>query len=274
MDTNDAHACLSGTEVLLEQFIPDHVFLYVTKGIIECYDGSKSYLLKPGDYCLVRKNRLAKYYSKKGAAFERIFFCFEETFLRSFQEKHHIIKTTFNQTDTLVEIAPNELIPAFIHSLKPYTDHDGKINEAFEDVKYEELLIILLQIQPELAGLFFDYATPQKINLEEFMNRNYKFNVKIERFAYLTGRSLSAFKRDFKAIFNEAPNHWLVKKRLEEAFILIDRDQKKSSEIYLDLGFEDLSHFSLAFKKHFGMRPTELAEQRNTIIKYPDKFTE
>lgn len=274
MDKNDANSCLSGTEVLLEQFIPDHVFLYVTKGIIECYDGSKSYMLKPGDYCLVRKNRLAKYYSKKGTAFERIFFCFEETFLRSFQEKHHLIKTTFNQTDTLMEITPDELIPAFIHSLKPYTDQAGKINEAFEDVKYEELLIILLQIQPELAGLFFDYASPQKINLEEFMNRNYKFNVNIERFAYLTGRSLSAFKRDFKAIFKEAPNHWLVKKRLEEAFILIERDHKKSSEIYLDLGFEDLSHFSLAFKKHFGMRPTELAEQRNAIIKYPNKFAE
>lgn len=262
MDVSKEQSCLSGTEILMEQFIPDHVFLYVTTGIIECYDGSKSYTLKQGDYCLARKNRLAKYYSKRGAGFEKIFFCFDEIFLRSFQEKHHLTKTTFNQTDTFVEITPNELIPDFILSLKPYTNASGKLNEAFEDVKYEELLIILLQNQPELTGLFFDYGVPEKINLEEFMNRNFKFNVRMERFAYLTGRSLSAFKRDFKTIFNETPNHWLIQKRLQEAYFLIDKKNQKSSEIYLDLGFEDLSHFSFAFKKKFGIRPTELAAQK------------
>ncbi len=261
-ETPKAQACLSKTEVLLEQFIPDHIFLYVTQGAIDCYDGHKCYTLRQGDYCLVRKNRLAKYYSQKGIAFERLFFCFDEEFLRSFQARHQLAKTAFNQVDTVIGLAPTDLVSAFINSLKPYTDPAGKLSAAFEDVKYEELLIILLQSQPELAGMFFDYAKPGKINLEEFMNRNYKFNVSTERFAYLTGRSLSAFKRDFKAIFNETPNHWLVKKRLEEAFVLIEKQQKKSSEIYLDLGFEDLSHFSLAFKKQFGMRPTELAEQR------------
>lgn len=262
MDVSKAQSCLSGTEVLMEQFIPDHVFLYVTKGEIECYDGSKSYTLKQGDYCIARKNRLAKYYSKRGKEFERMFFCFDEAFLRPFQEKHHLLKTVFKYQATFVEITANELIPQFIDSLKPYVDGTGRLNEAFEDVKYEELLIILLQNQPELAGLLFDYARPEKINLEGFMNRNYKFNVSVERFAYLTGRSLSAFKRDFKDVFNETPNRWLIKRRLEEAYNLIAKSHQKSSEIYLDLGFEDLSHFSLAFKKQFGLRPTELAGRK------------
>jgi AraC-like DNA-binding protein len=103
---------------------------------------------------------------------------------------------------------------------------------------------------------------PEKINLEEFMNRNFKFNVSIERFAYLTGRSLSAFKRDFRTIFNQTPNRWLVQKRLQEAYFLISKKNKKASAIYLDLGFEDLSHFSFAFKKLFGLRPTELAGEK------------
>jgi AraC family transcriptional regulator, exoenzyme S synthesis regulatory protein ExsA len=261
MSAADEQPCLSGPEILQEQFIPDHVFLYVTKGIINCYDGHKSYTLKSGEYGLARKNRLARYNNEKGTGFERIIFCFEEEFIRSFQEKRKLTVTKFNSTDTFVKITPTEMIPDFIRSLKPYIDSSGKINEAFEEVKYEELLIILLQNQPELAGIFFDYATPQKINLEEFMSRNYKFNVRIERFAYLTGRGLSAFKRDFKAIFNQAPNHWLIQRRLQEAYILIEKEHKKASEIYLDLGFEDLSHFSLAFKNLFGLRPTELSEQ-------------
>ena len=215
MDINKAQACLSGTAVLMEQFIPDHVFMYVTKGNIEGYDGNKTYRLKQGDYCIARKNRLAKYISEKGTAFDKMIFCFDEPFLRLFQQKYNLQKASFNQADTFIKITPNDLIPSFFNSLKPYTDASGKLDMAFEDVKYEELLIILLQNQPELAGLFFDYAEPAKINLEEFMNRNYKFNVSNERFAYLTGRSLSAFKRDFKGLFNEAPNRWLVKKRLQ-----------------------------------------------------------
>jgi len=35
--------------------------------------------------------------------------------------------------------------------------------------------------------------------------------------------------------------------------------------IYLDLGFEALSHFSFAFKKLFGLTPSELTEiKKNT----------
>ncbi|WP_394337230.1 helix-turn-helix transcriptional regulator [Chitinophaga ginsengisoli] len=38
------------------------------------------------------------------------------------------------------------------------------------------------------------------------MVRNYQFNVSIEQFAFLTGRSISAFKRDFRQIFKGTPS--------------------------------------------------------------------
>jgi len=123
------------------------------------------------------------------------------------------------------------------------------------------LLIILLQNQSELAGVFFDFDRPEKINLEGFMNRNFKFNVSIERFAYLTGRSISAFKRDFKDIFNTTPSRWLMQKRLQEAHFLIEKKAQKPSDIFQDLGFETLSHFSFAFKKQFKTSPTDLLKE-------------
>lgn len=252
------------TEILMEQFIPDHVFVYVAKGTIHCYDGNKNYTFKSGEYSLARKNRLARYNIENDSEeFEPIIVCFEESFLKKFQKKHKIETLNSSSEDTFIKINKNKLIPNFIQSLKPYYDKIEKIDEVFEEVKNEELLIILLQNQPELAGILFNYGVPEKVDLEEFMNQNYKFNVKIERFAYLTGRSLSTFKRDFKSIFNQTPNHWLIQKRLQEAFFLIEKKNKKPSEIYLDLGFEALSHFSFAFKKLFGLTPTELAEQTN-----------
>jgi len=252
-------------EISPEHFIAEHFVVYVVKGIMNLFDGSEHLTLKSGECCIARKNRLGRFNKiKENNELEKIIIALDEKLLRMVQEKHKKVTTNFNLADTFIKLKPNKLMSNFIHSLKPYYAH-GVISEPFSDLKREELLIILLQEQPELAGVFFDYGIPQKINIEEFMNRNFTFNVSVERFAYLTGRSLSAFKRDFVNIFNDTPNHWLVQRRLQEAHFLIEKKNKKPSEIYLELGFEALSHFSFAFKKRFGYAPTELTEiKRNT----------
>lgn len=261
MKDTGSHMHYVGKEISPEQFIAEHTLAYVIKGIMHVYDGNKQISLHAGDCFLARKNRLARYNKEKvNNELEKVFVFFDQGFLKKFQERNKTAIAKFKSAETLVPIKRNGLLTSYIPSLLPYYNH-GKIKEPFADVKREELLLILLQQQPELSGLFFDYGIPQKINLEEFMNRNFKFNVSVERFAFLTGRSLSAFKRDFNAIFHETPNHWLVKKRLEEACFLITKKGKKPSGIYLDLGFETLSHFSVAFKKQFGINPTELAKK-------------
>jgi AraC family transcriptional regulator, exoenzyme S synthesis regulatory protein ExsA len=262
MSAMDIKSCYIGPEISPEEFIPEHFFLYIAKGMINGYDGDKKHSLHAGEYCLVRKNHLARYNKqRKNNEFEKVVIIFDEAFLKKFGEKYKIAKAEFESAEAFIHLDQDELIPNFIHSLIPYYTGFGKIDPAFADIKREELLVILLQLKPGLAGLFFNYDEPEKINLKEFMNRNYKFNVGIGRFAYLTGRSLSGFKRDFREIFNDTPNHWLVQRRLQEAHFLIDKKNKKPSEIYVDLGFEDLSHFSFAFKKRFGLTPTELTEQ-------------
>ena len=260
-NTTDMHYV--GKEISPEQFIAEHTFFYIIKGIMNVYDGNKQITLKSGDCCIARKNRLARYNKEKVEnELEKVFVFFDEAFLKHFQERHKPEATKFKSDETFIQVNKNDLLPNFIKSLLPYYNQ-ARIKDVFADVKREELLIILLQQQPELTGLLFDYGIPQKINIEEFMNRNFKFNVSIERFAFLTGRSLSSFKRDFKETFNDTPNHWLVQKRLQEAHFLINKKDKKPTEIYLDLGFEALPHFSFAFKKKFGVTPTQLTERRN-----------
>ncbi|WP_420152907.1 helix-turn-helix domain-containing protein, partial [Siphonobacter sp.] len=73
---------------------------------------------------------------------------------------------------------------------------------------------------------------------------------------YLSGRSLATFKRDFEKIFHLSPHRWLLNKRLQDAYFLIKEKGRKPSEVYLEVGFEDLSHFSFAFKKAFGQPPS------------------
>lgn len=258
--TPEITSCYMGPEISDEQFIPEHIFFFLAKGVVEGYDGHKKYTLHAGDYCLLRKNHLARYAKQKdNGQFEKVVVVFEESFLREFSKKYAFNTGETYRDGTFVFFGKTDLIPNFVRSLAPYYQEDGKIDPKFTDIKREELLLILLHLDPKLASVLLDFKQPERNDLKIFMLQHYRFNVSLERLAYLTGRSLSTFKREFKQVFNDSPSHWIQQKRLQEALFLIQKKSKKPSEVYLDLGFEDLSHFSFAFKKKFGVAPSKVA---------------
>lgn len=262
MRYTEIKSCYIGPEISPEQFIAEHFFLYLAKGTIEGYDGISKYHLKPGEYCIVRKNHLARYNKQKqDGEFEKVVVIFDTDFLEKFAIKHKVSGQNSINEASFVHINKSDLVPNFVLSLMPYYNDGGEIDDTFSNIKREELLLILLKENPQLIDILFDFAPPEKIDLEAYMNRNYKFNISMERFAYLTGRSISGFKRDFAAIFSDTPSRWLIQRRLQEGYFLIEKKGKKPSDIYLDLGFEDLSHFSFAFKKKYGITPSAVLQK-------------
>jgi AraC-like DNA-binding protein len=77
--------------------------------------------------------------------------------------------------------------------------------------------------------------------------------------------SLSTFKRHFIVEYNEAPGKWLQDKRLQRA-----RDSKggqlKASDIYQDMGYNNLSNFSIAFKINSEKVKRNSLKQKTIII--------
>src|SRR5262249_26311073 len=145
-------------------------------------------------------------------------------------------------------LKPDKKLKGFVESLSIYVQ-DESVDERIILLKTHELVLLLIENDAVFKDILFDVREPYKIDLEAFMNGHYRYNINIDRFAFLTGRSLSGFKRDFEKLFKTSPNRWLVQKRLEDAKFQIEEKNQKPSEIYLELGFEDLSHFSFAYKK-------------------------
>jgi AraC-like DNA-binding protein len=256
---NKITSCYIGPQISPEQFIAEHSFLFLSKGAIHGYDGNRHYTLRSGECCLVRKNHLARYNKEtENGDFEKVVVIFDEAFLKKFLKEHPFAKAAYHSESAFFLIGKSALIDNFVVSLSPYYSGFGKIDPVFADVKRTELLLILLQAHPALAAVLFDFGIPEKIDLEAFMSRNFRFNVSIQRFAYLTGRSLTSFKRDFERTFHEAPSRWLMRRRLEEAYFLMEKKGRRPSDVYIEVGFEDLSHFSYAFKKQFGFAPTKI----------------
>jgi len=260
--TESMQNCYKGETLSSEKIIPEHFFMYLLEGKMEAYDGEKKYELAAGNAIIARKNHLIRY-SKQNADehFKSIVIALDEPFLKQFVKRYFGATESNWSKDSFLSVSASALLDGFLNSIGPYYLGPGKLEANFADVKREELLLILFQHQPELAGILLNFASPEKIPLDEFMNRNFRFNLSLERFAFLTGRSLSAFKRDFLDTFNQPPGKWLTSRRLEEAYFQIHKAGKSPVSIYLELGFENLSHFSKAFRRQFGYPPTRLLRQ-------------
>jgi AraC-like DNA-binding protein len=148
------------------------------------------------------------------------------------------------------------LLESLFASLSPYFSLTDKLPDNIATGKVDEAISILRHLDRGIDSILANFEAPGKIDLANFMEKNYMFNVPLEKFGYLTGRSLTTFQRDFKKVFNTTPQKWLTKKRLELAHYQIVEKQQRPSDVYFEVGFENLSHFSFAFKKQFGYNPT------------------
>ena len=110
--------------------------------------------------------------------------------------------------------------------------------------------------QPEMGSGSGEANAPWKIDILDFLEKNYMYEFSMEDLAHYTGRSLATFKRDFKKISDLTPEKWLIRKRLEAAYTLMREGGKKIGDVYLQVGFKNQSHFSNAFKKQYGIPPT------------------
>lgn len=147
----------------------------------------------------------------------------------------------------------NDLVEEVISSVTKETELDPArvVDQTFKVLK------ALLRADPNVAMVFREYASNEAADLLTYMNYNFMYNIPLELFAKQSGRSLSTFNREFRRIFKDTPRRWLMKRRLKYAWEQITAGEKPS-DIYLRSGFEDLGHFSRAFKREFGVVPSAI----------------
>lgn len=242
---------------------PEHVLVYLYSGEQIIEDRNKKIKLKAGDCAFIRRDhRLKMYKNSKGEElYKGISLTFNRTVLRDFyskMNKSEIPKEIKISDKTVFKLEPNPAIESLFQSLVPYFDSNVKPTIGVTQLKVLEGIYALLNSNELLYPILFDFAEPWKIDLLEFLNDNYMEDLTMEQIASFTGRSLATFKRDFKKISNLTPQKWLIKKRLETAYIKLKEEGQKVQDVYVEVGFKNASHFSTAFKKQYGTSPTEV----------------
>ncbi|HEY0176632.1 MAG TPA: AraC family transcriptional regulator, partial [Pedobacter sp.] len=182
----------------------------------------------------------------------------DQTILMDFYKEQHPVIHHPVSTDAVLSVGHDNLLKAYFNSLAGYFCES--ITKELICYKKQELIHLMIRKDQLFKDILFDFELPGKIDLESFMKKNFKYNVGLDKLAFLTGRSLATFKRDFEKIFNMPPNRWLQQQRLKEAHYLIAEKRLRPSEVYLEVGFESLPHFSFAFKQFFGKTPSSMLD--------------
>lgn len=242
--------------------MPEHSLVYLYSGEQVIEDRNKKTVIEAGECAFIRRDhRIVMHkFSKDGKPYKSITLSFNRDALHEIYRKLSKAEMPENApvSDEKVFILNSGAnITSLFQSLTPYFDENVKPADNVVYLKLLEAIYAVLNQSDAFYPILFDFADPWKIDILQFMNNNYMDDLSIEQFAAFTGRSLSAFKRDFKKISNLPPQKWLIKKRLEAAYQLL-KEGKKVQDAYVEAGFKNLSHFSSSFRKQYGIAPSEV----------------
>lgn len=248
-----------------ENVSPQHIVAHLFSGELSMSFGKHTLTFVAGETLLVPKNQLSR--SVKVPADDGPFKCLSmalpEEQLREFYLNRPLLETWTENMSKQRPIKPAPLLEAFFASLLPYFDMRDDLPEVLVPIKIQEVLTIIDSVDKRASALLGSFSEVGKIDLEKYMHEHFMYNLPLERFAFLTGRSLTTFKSDFRAIFHNTPGKWLTEKRLHLAHHKLTAEKQKITDVYHAVGFENLSHFSFAFKKAFGYPPSNIGVEHH-----------
>ena len=240
----------------------EHTLLYLLSGELELNERGTTTLIKEGQCIFMRRDNklILNKLVQKDKPYRSVVLKFSRNFLRDFYKNldPQDVPLEVKRSKISLRVLPSDRpdIKSLFESITPYFDSDIKPSNQLLELKMIEGLYILLNTDKELYASLFDFTVPWKTDILDFMEENYTDDLTMEEIASFTGRSLATFKRDFSKVSDISPQKWLIQKRLEKAHELINEKGVKVTDACFDVGFKNRSHFTTAFKKHYGYAPS------------------
>ncbi|GAB4034471.1 helix-turn-helix transcriptional regulator [Spirosoma gilvum] len=244
-----------------EVFFEEHAVIVVLEGEKKFSSPTQELHVIKGDILFFQRGCYSMNESIDNSYRSLVFFV-NEKLLKEFVSQHLALfqpSSTTLPTDLILSFTSSPTFSTFIDSLLPYFGAKTPFLNELLRLKFQELLLHLLELDKtkQLRSILLHIYQGQKTDLDYLMSTYLLKPLAMNELARLSGRSLSAFKRDFEEHFHTSPGHWIRQKRLEHAHFLIRNTDKNVSEVSMEIGYESVSHFIKAFKNQFGFTPKQ-----------------
>ncbi|WP_294332886.1 AraC family transcriptional regulator [Chryseobacterium sp. sg2396] len=252
--------CIHSMEAKGTMYLEEHLLLIVLDGTVTLTYGKQEYVVGKNEMILLKKAMAVKY-DKVGNPdndniYDSLMFSIKDELLKSFLATSDI-KIPKIEGEIKTGVYPmNECLVAFAYSLKPYFFDHSTVHPGQLRLKIMELLYDVADGNRNMFLQILQLHEPVRADIRHVVEQHYASPVSLSELAYLSGRSLSSFKRDFQGIYNMTPALWIREKRLEKAKEILETTNMAVADICYSLGFENVSHFSRIFKEHYGQPPS------------------
>ncbi len=240
-------------------------FFYINKGSYQITEANGMFKVGEKEALLKKCGNYISYFpaSEEKEYAEAIAVYFHTDIIKSIYSNEIIDFLNRSEKNAKPQKVANELIEKYVNNLIVYLDNPALIDDELAVLKFKELILILMKsqhsesVQTFFGGLF----NTQKLEFKTIIENNIFNELSIEELAFICNKSLSGFKRLFKASFNETPAQYIKRRRLEHAAGLIRTTSENISNIAYDCCFKDPTTFSTVFSNHFGISPTGYRNQ-------------
>lgn len=176
-----------------------------------------------------------------------------------------LVDDVIKNIDYNIDLSTNKPLDYLLQNkTKPLHDPIKKIIDLASTKQHKKEFLIDLYAQEIMFNLITDTET-NKIITENFnnpinlstkiMKEKFKEKLTISDIASEFNMSVANFSSKFKKIMNMNPNDYLTNIKLQEAKKLLRT--KNVTEVAYELGYENISHFILLFKRKFGLTPKQ-----------------
>jgi AraC-like DNA-binding protein len=157
----------------------------------------------------------------------------------------------------------DDFIRNYIQSLQFIEQNASNLSDRKIAVKFEELMLYLLENYPEeiLSFQIRNQEAYSDLELRKAVEQNITSNLTLEELAFLCHTSVSTFKRRFQKLYNQTPRQYFLQQKMELAAILL-RENEHPGEVFHKVGYENHSSFSQSFKQVYGVSPKEFQQSK------------
>ncbi|MBL8151981.1 MAG: helix-turn-helix transcriptional regulator [Blastocatellia bacterium] len=101
---------------------------------------------------------------------------------------------------------------------------------------------------------------------KQYIEANLDRPINLEDIATTACLSPYHFLRTFKSVFGLSPHQYLLQLRLQRAEKFLTTGSHSLTQVALNCGFTDLSAFSKAFKKRYGIAPSSIHSKHSSLV--------
>ena len=227
-------------------------FISDGKGVFKCH--GKTYELSRGDVFLVKPDTEVYYEADANNPWSYMWVGFNGIKAASYLASAGL---EGERVTTKCENTP--LIFSCIQQMIMYR-HLTLANELKRESALLQILSSLMEEYKDTLPKEERYDYPYQIYVEQavdYIQRNFKSNIKINDLASYIGIDRSYLTSIFKSVTKLSPQEYLVNYRMERAKTMLKNADMKVSDVAENVGYHDPLTFSKMFKKCVGMSPSD-----------------